>query len=521
MIAPLLLLLGGHPAPAPSRPKLVVVITVDQMRADYLDRWKTQFTGGFAGLTLNGAVFSNAFQDHAVTETAPGHASILSGRWPAHTGIVRNAEGVQDPDSPLLSGAGDGASPKRFRGTAFFDWLHQASPDSRALSVSRKDRAAILPLGKAKENVYWYAGGAFTTSKYYADSLPAWVKTFNAARFPQKAAGYRWTLLLPDTAYPEQDNVPYENGGRDFTFPHVLPRDSTLAAQAVVATPLMDSLELAFALAGTEALRLGKRGVTDLLAVSLSATDAVGHAYGPDSRELHDQVLHVDRYLGWFLNRLDDRYGRDNVLVVLVSDHGMSSFPQYARGHGFAEAREVTVDSIVAEESAAIDRLTGATAPRHWLSFESGILFLDDNGGLAARGVNQDSIFGAIAQHLKAIPGVARVDRVADLPKADTADDAIARRWVHQLPANSGAVLVITLQDANVWAGYVGAKHGQPSDRDTHIPLIISGRGIKPGTYTDRADAVDIAPTLARLLGITPLSFVDGRVLTEALDPRN
>jgi arylsulfatase A-like enzyme len=113
------------------------------------------------------------------------------------------------------------------------------------------------------------------------------------------------------------------------------------------------------------------------------------------------------------------------------------------------------------------------------------------------------------------------VDRVSDLPKADTADDAVARRWIHQLPANSGAVLVITLQDGNVWGGYVGAKHGQPSDRDTHIPLIFSGRGIKPGRYADRADAVDIAPTLAKLLGISPLSFVDGRVLTEALDLRN
>src|SRR5438477_13176106 len=175
----LLALLGVGSLPAP-RPRLVVVITVDQLRPDYLDRYRSQLTGGLALLLKQGAVFTEAYQDHAVTETAPGHSTILSGRWPAHTGIIRNTVGVQDSTAPLLGISGPGASPARFRGTALFDWLKAVEPGARALSVSGKDRGAILPIGRAKAQVYWYSYGAFTTSHYYANSLPTWLQTFNA-----------------------------------------------------------------------------------------------------------------------------------------------------------------------------------------------------------------------------------------------------------------------------------------------------------------------------------------------------
>ena len=156
------------PAPA-DIPTLVVFITADQLRADYLDRFGAQLTGGLARLARGGALFTNAFQDHATTETAPGHASTLSGRHPRSTGIVRNTAGVQDPQAPLINGApGPGASPFRFRGSTLIDWLRVKDPRCRALSVSRKDRGAILPLGRAKQEVYWYAAdeGRFTTSMY-------------------------------------------------------------------------------------------------------------------------------------------------------------------------------------------------------------------------------------------------------------------------------------------------------------------------------------------------------------------
>ena len=203
MIRALLFLLAGvGPAPAP-RPRLVVVITVDQLRPDYLERYRPQLKGAFATLLKGGAAFSDAYQDHAVTETAPGHSTILSGRWPAHTGISRNLAGVQDPAAPLIGVNGPGASPTRFRGTELFDWLKAADPGARALSVSGKDRGAILPIGRAKEQVYWYSAGYFTTSRYYADSLPTWVRIFNGQRVPFHAAGTLWTLFLSERDYPE------------------------------------------------------------------------------------------------------------------------------------------------------------------------------------------------------------------------------------------------------------------------------------------------------------------------------
>src|SRR5436853_6191274 len=169
MMHSLLCLLAGAGLAHAPRPWLLVVITVDQLRPDYLERYHSQLLGGFATLLKGGASFSEAYQDHAITETAPGHSTILSGRWPAHTGITRNLAGVQDQAAPLIGVNGPGASPVRFRVTAFFDWLKAADPGARALPLSGKDRGAIVPLGRAKEQVYWYSGGYFTTSRYYAD----------------------------------------------------------------------------------------------------------------------------------------------------------------------------------------------------------------------------------------------------------------------------------------------------------------------------------------------------------------
>ncbi len=507
----------------PPRPKLVVVITVDQLRPDYFTRWKSQLTGGLGQLANEGAFFTEGYQDHAVTETAPGHSTVLSGMWPAHTGIIRNSEGVQDSTAPLLGTSGPGASPRRFRTTTLVDWLKAADPTARALSVSRKDRGAILPIGKAKEQVYWYQSGLFTTSRYYSDSLPAWVQAFNARRLPFKAANTVWTLLLPDSAYKEADDETWENLGRDIVFPHRLPADSVRAAGAVAGTPAMDSLTLLFALEGFEALRLGRRG-TDILAVSLSSMDAVGHAFGPDSREVHDQMLRLDHYLGWFLKRLTDRVGRDNVVVVLTADHGVTPLPERTRAKTGGAAYRVLLDTLVAGVNRDLDRLAGtADAPRQWLEFDSGMLLLLDNGRFAATGIKTDSILDATIARILRVQGVARVIKPADLASADTANDPVARRWLHLLTPDAGVVLTVTPQPGSVWdiPNLPIAMHGVASDDDAHVPIILWGRGVRRGAYAGRMNTVDIAPTLSVLLGITPLALVDGHARTEALLPRN
>src|SRR5688572_27686764 len=316
-----------RPLPDPARvPTLVVFFTVDQLRPDYFERWRAQLTGGLGRLARGGAFYTNAFQDHALTETAPGHASTMSGRFPRRTGIVRNSAGVQDPQQPLIGARGAGASPFRLRGTTLTDWLRSKNPRSRALSVSGKDRGAILPIGRDAHQVFWYASpGLFTTSTYYADTLPDWIRRFNERRLPDSMMVRPWTLLLPDSAYAEPDSVADEANGRDFRFPHVAANDPDWG---LAATPFYDDLTLGVAFEGLRALDLGAGPQTDILAISLSATDYIGHKYGPDSREIHDQILRLDRAPGAFMDTLFTLRDSTKVIIALTADHGVASFPE-------------------------------------------------------------------------------------------------------------------------------------------------------------------------------------------------
>ena len=503
---------GTPSASAP--PTLIVFLTIDQMRPDYLVRWDRQLTGGLARLYRGGAVFTHAYQDHAITETAPGHSVTMSGRFPSSTGITMNSAGVNDTSARLIGGGGPGASPFRFRGTVLMDWLDAKDPRSRGLSVSRKDRGAILPLGRARQEVYWYAAdGRFTTSSYYRDTLPSWVQAFNARRLPERYAGTEWTLLRPARDYAEADTVFVENGGNDLVFPHALPRDSTDAARILPNYPMMDEVTLQAALAGVQALHLGDGPQTDVLAVSLSTTDAVGHAFGPDSREIHDQILRLDRYLGVFLDSLFKLRDSTRVVVALTADHGVQPYPQiHAERTGgaatFVDLRPAALE--VGRALAARGMTTNA------FRLEEGILTAD-RAALAGAHIDADSLLDAFAATVRKVPGVARVERVRDLARADTTHDFVARRWYHMLPPDLHADLVVTLEPYAYWTGVTYATHGSPNDEDAHVPIIFYGPMIRPGHYDGRALVVDMAPTLARIAGVQPSERVDGRVLTQIL----
>jgi len=515
--ASVLLLFAAHsvgsqtPAAAPT---LVVFFTVDQMRPDYFSRFDRQLKGGLARLYHAGAFFENAYQDHAITETAPGHSATLSGRFPRSTGITTNTLGVQDDRAPLLSGGSPGASPFRFRGTTLIDWMRVADPRSRALSISRKDRGAILPLGRAHEEVYWFAPDRFTTSTYYHDTIPTWITRFNARQLPQRYAGQQWTLLLPEREYPEPDSVPLENGGRNFTFPHQFPSDSSAAARYLMAYPMMDEVTLQAALAGVEALHLGKGPQTDLLAVSLSSTDAVGHAFGPDSREIHDQILRLDRSIGAFLDSLFKLRDSTRVIIALTADHGVQPFPAIhaARVRG-AVARYVDLDPAYEDLLAAVSARGVDTSALH---FAEGMVFVDRSAFARAR-IDVDSTLRRFADAVRRVPGVGRVDFVRALAQADTVHDAVARRWLHMLSPELPVELVVSLEPYAYWAGTPNATHGTPNDEDAHVPVVFWGAGVRAGRYGEFARVVDIAPTIAPVLGVPPLERLDGRVLTRAL----
>lgn len=520
LLTPLLMLCAGpaaaqqrtRAAAAPARPTLVVFITVDQLGSDYLERYGGNLTGGLARLRDEGATWMRARQDHAIAETAPGHASTMSGRFPVHTGISSNSQGVNTAEAPLIGSGELGASPFRFRGTTLYDWMKAADSATRVLSVSRKDRGAILPIGRAKADVYWYASnGLFTTSRYYRDTLPAWVNAFNARRGPQALAGRAWTPLLPADRYAEPDANPLESGGIDYVFPHPMPTDAAAAARAVKDTPFMDSLTLAFALAGVRTMRLGASNARiDLLAVSLSSTDAVGHKYGPDSKEIQDQILRVDRYLGAFLDSLQAMRGAGRLLVALTADHGVAPFPEWRSSwyanHGAQRVDPQPAWRVVraAMQAAGID--SGA------VDSDDGFR-VNDPAAFRRAGVDPDAMAALWVRELRHLTGVLRADLLRDLAAADTVQDAVARRWLHMLPVDGPVRAVVTLEPFGYFAGVNYATHGQPHDYDTRVPIIFWGPGIARGARGSAARVVDMAPTLAALLGITPLEPLDGRAL--------
>jgi predicted AlkP superfamily pyrophosphatase or phosphodiesterase len=508
-----------------SRPKLVLFITVDAMRADYLSRFEPQLTGGLGRLYRGGAVFTNAFQDHAITETAPGHSATLSGRFPVHTGISANSAGVNDTTVTLIDAPGPGASPFRFRGTTLVDWLVAKDPRTRVLSVSRKDRAAILPVGTSKQPIFWYSpNGSFTTSTYYDSALPNWVKAFNARKIPASFAGRAWQLLLPESVYSEPDSIQTESGGVGFLFPHVESASPDTAARLLAEFPWMDELTLDFALAGVNALELGAGQQTDVLAISLSTTDAIGHRYGPDSRELHDQILRLDRSLGAFLDSLFRIRNQKDVVIALTADHGLTPFPEVHARDPNAGALRVNVRTVLQRLS---NSLSEAGVPGYGLnylgaysgngfSFDGGVLELD-RSALAKARINQDSLLRALRADFLHVPGVARADRISDLARADTVNDRIARRWLHMFGDESKAALVVTLAPYNYWLAGYQAQHGSPNDSDAQVPIIFYGNDVKPGRYAEFARVVDMAPTLAAIVHVTPQEKLDGHVLQNAI----
>jgi arylsulfatase A-like enzyme len=497
----------------PAKPTLVVQITIDQLRPDYLDKWAPQFTGGLKRLLQQGAFFTQAYHEHATTETAPGHATLWSGRTPAHTNIVINDLGVADAQMPLLLGRGGGASPWRFRGSALFDWIRARDQFARALSVSRKDRGAILPLGKAKQQVYWYGlDGRFTTSRYYADTLPTWVQQFNARDLGAQYLGKTWTPLLADAAYPEKDSVAYEHEGKDIAFPHALGTDRRRGLDSLTSFPWMDEFTVDMALAGVQAMDLGKGPTTDVLALSLSSTDAVGHAWGPDSKELHDQVLRVDRALGRFIDSLYTLRDSSRIVFALGADHGVTPYPEAAFPGANPDRGRVDVRPVI---DAARSSLVARGLETDALNYQDKMLMVDRRR-FAAAGIDADSTIESVRAALLKLPGMAAVYRVRDLPRL-AATDKIARRWLNALPADMQVALAVTFKEGYYVTTTRYATHGMPHDLDAHIPVLFMGPGVKPGRYTMPIRSVDVAPTLAELAQVMPFEVIDGRVLTQAL----
>lgn len=486
--------------------KLVVHIAIDQFRPDYLDRWRDQLHGGLGRLLRQGVVYLKGEQDHAITVTAAGHASMMSGRWPYSTGIYSNDHGVEDRDYSLLGSTSAGASPRNFRGTTLFDWLHDAYPQARALSVSRKDRAAILPVGRARQSVFWYSQGRFTTSTWYADSLPDWLERWNSTDPVGHLMGTSWTTL-PGINYPEVDARPFEHDGKNFTFPHPIPDDRARAAHELEYQPVMDSLTLDVAWHGIRAMNLGGEGHPDFLAISLSTTDAIGHRYGPGSVEIHDQVLRLDRQLDWFLDSLAKVVPGSQMVLSLTADHGVEPYPETdgTGGVSFGSLLKPLAESL---------RNDGIADPS--ISAYEGLIRAD-TAALSAHGISVDSTARALAARIRAIKGVRKVFTPRTLP---TSSDVDAHRWHNQIPPDVAWLVAVSIDDGWVFGSGRSAGHGTTNLLDRRVPIIIVAPRIKPRQVDRVVGVVDIAPTVAAIIGVHPTQPLDGVVLPELVSSR-
>lgn len=527
-----LALLAGPALSAADRPRLVVAISVDQLSAELIQTYGPELKGGLARLLREGAWFTEAYHDHGFTETGPGHSVLLSGRFPARTGIVENrwydrASGrlvycVENGEAAPTGAAGGTSTNARFLGESLGDWLQAQVPGSRAFSVSGKDRAAILMAGRRPTAVYWFAGTAgFVSSPAYTERLPAWMVRHDAdlkARFATRS--WLWAKA-PET--PEGRTAAWTFPGqviRNGALPRLIqgagmPLDKGFESR-FRKSPFLDEVTLEAAEALLEAEQLGAGPATDLLTVSFSATDYIGHSYGILGTEMRDQIHRLDRTLGRLLEAVRRRDPR--AWVVLSADHGGMDLPEALADNGFPAGR-VSPARFLAELRAELRTAFRTEADLVFESPEPNDLYLRE-ANLKAAGLDRQAVLARALAWLRARPEVAEAYTAEELAATDpgpagsprdTSLKVLLRRSFH--PERSGDLLVafkpwlVFGVPPTEWP----TGHGTPYAYDRRVPLVFWGPW-RAGERPEPVRTVDLAPTLARELGLRP-GPVDGRAL--------
>ena len=542
---------------AQRRPRLVLLIVVDQFRYDYLERFGDLFgPNGFKRLLRDGASWAQANYDHMPTYTAPGHATMMTGAYPAESGIIANEwldrptgkriTSVTDDTVKLLGGdpTEAGASTRRLMSSTVGDELRLVTNDrSKVIGISVKDRSAMLPAGRHANAAYWFSWmtGNMVSSTYYFSQLPAWVANFNNTKPADKYFRAKWDRLLPENEYVKRagaDSPPWETvgtaSGDTNAFPHTITGGATAPGRvfytALDYSPFSNDLLVSFAQQAIVNEQLGQDEDTDVLTVSFSANDYVGHRYGPYSQETMDMTLRVDQQIATLLDFVAARVGLSNTLIAFTADHGVSPIPEHAAALGLGGAR-INANDVLAAIHAGISAhynpqgkapdptadylLKDSTTTRDW--FLNGNIYFNYDA-LKRDAVNLDEISQVVAAAALTVRGVARCFTRAQLLRGATSiTDPIERRILHGFyPARSGDVVIVA-EPYKYLSDTITATHGSPYTYDTHVPLIIMGAGVMPGRYFEPASPADIAPTLSILLHITAPSSAVGRVLVEAL----
>ena len=497
-------------AAEPRRPKLVVAIVVDQFRYDYLTRFRADYTGGLATLLRNGAVFTNARYDQFPTVTAVGHSIIMTGANPSSSGIVGNSwysreeqrlvtsvcddsfETIGRAGGPVEAKAGQDctdsstASPNRMLVDTVGDELRIASEQSKVIGVSLKPRSAILPAGHMANGAYWFdESGVFVTSSFYGEKFPQWASDFDKDSPANQYAGKEWM------------GTKFGSGAELY--------------RAIPASPWGNELIEAFAEAAVDGEKLGARGVTDLLTVSLSSNDYVGHRVGPDDPAVRDMAIRTDKVIDRLFHFLDSRHlGPNDVLVVLSADHGVAPLPE----KDFERKLPGNRMSPGQLTSAVQDALTERFGAGDWLIPKpvEYVIYLNQSL-IREKKLDRAEVNRVAAEALSSRPYVFRVYTREQLANGVTAE-RIGRAMTNgYFPRRSGDLFV--LLDPYWMFSSSGTTHGTPFNYDTHVPVIFMGAGIKPGRYNNNISITDIAPTLSTLLGIEMPSGAEGRALSE------
>jgi predicted AlkP superfamily pyrophosphatase or phosphodiesterase len=518
----------------PPRPRLVLTVTIDQFRPDYLQRFRPYFgPGGFNLFLQRGASFAGARYEHGVTSTCPGHAVVLTGSYANVNGIINNtwydvASGQEvycaaDSLAKVIGVQKEGRSPRNLIGHTIGDELKLASAGrSRVVAVGGKDRSAIMLGGHLADAAYWSIDTLFVSSTYYLKGLPEWARRFNASGTMSAYAGKVWERVMPVAGYNAfgPDDVAGEEdvASRGRVFPHRLDQ-LTPSLQRFVSSfeysPFHNEVVAEFAMTALVEEGLGRDSVPDLLAISFSAIDRVGHAYGPHSHEVMDIVIRTDRLLERLFAFVDKEAGLANTLIILTADHGVAPLPELvdAIRPGVGKGHRVNPATISAAVKARLDRRFGTVAGPGWIVYHEPPWIYLNVSGLQKRGISIE----AAEREARAA-----VEQVSGVQQAITATEL---RLLSQLPQSPAAFSFNRARSGNIYysmrpywlveAHETGASHGSPWSYDARVPLLWFGASIKPGIHHGAASIADIAPTLSALLGIAEPGGSQGRVLGE------
>jgi len=499
-----------------ARPKLIVIVVIDQFRGDYLERYRDQFSeGGFRLFLDHGADFSDCNYNYANTRTGPGHATLLTGAYSNGHGILANewwdpqkkrvVTSVQDDSTKQVGivSTAPGSSPHNLLADTLGDELKLATQGkSRVFGIALKDRAAVLPAGFSGDGAYWIdqKSGAMITSTYYRSDLPKWAQDFNDNKSADKYLNREWKDASGHTL---RTTTP--PAGKEANF-----------YQLVGSTPFANDYEFDFARELISAERLGSGSATDLLIVSLSANDILGHQVGPDSPEMQAMALAMDRQLADFFTFLGHQVGLANTWLALSADHGVAPVPAVAaKLHMPAVA--LSGEKLTAQMNESLNaKFSAGKTIEYVKDFDYPLAWLDQDAFSTAH-VKEEDAERAVGEAMKQV-GLRGYFTRTQLAQGQTPDTELGIKYAHSYSPHGGWYVMGVPVPFSVDSA-TGTDHATPYTYDTHVPLAFYGLPFQPGTYRTHAEPVDLAATFASLLGINAPSHAIGRVLTEALSP--